>query len=245
MTLLTWAHMDREAVMTALPEAPVVLPIGALEQHGPHLPTGTDFLTAQHVVEHAARAAEGPVLVLPTVPFGLSHYHARWGATVGLGADTLANVLADVAKAVKGCGADRLFIVNGHGGNRGICTTVGLQASTDDFRVLAFSYWDLASEAARLLFAADSGSVGHAGQAETSILAAIRPDLGRSEVGVEHEPIGPALGLTALQRLGRSGVSGDPAAASAELGRQFIDIVVKRLAALFDGALDVGAGQPA
>ena len=245
MSLLNWSELDREAVAAALPHAPVVLPIGALEQHGPHLPTGTDFLVAQHIVERAAREASKPVLVLPAVPFGFSHYHARWGATVGMRVDTLSKVLVDIAESVMTCGAEQFFVVNGHGGNRGICTTTALQMSTTRFRVLAFSYWDLAPAAARSLFAADSGSVGHAGQAETSIVAAIRADLCRVAGPVRHEAIGSALALTALQRLGMTGVSGNPNAGNAELGQKFIDAVVKRLAELFDGGAGGEAGQPA
>jgi creatinine amidohydrolase len=245
VSLLNWAELDREAVAAALPDAPVVLPLGALEQHGPHLATGTDFLVAQHVVERAARDASRPVLVLPPVPFGFSHYHELWGATVSLRADTLSKVLSDIAEAVMACGARRLFIVNGHGGNRGICTTIALQMSTPHFHVLALSYWDLAPAAAHSLFAADSGSVGHAGQAETSIVAAIRPDLCNIAGAVDHEPIGSAIGLTALQRLGTTGVSGNPGAGTADLGRQFINVVVKRLAELFDGTARGEPGQPA
>ena len=116
--------------------------------------------------------------------------------------------------------------------------------STQKFRVFGFSYWDLALETAKNLFADDKGSVGHAGQAETSIIAAIRPDLARPTAVVPHEPIGPSLGLTAIQRLGATGVSGDPSAASADLGERFIAEVVDKLADLFDDNASIEAGTP-
>jgi creatinine amidohydrolase len=244
MTLLRWAEMDRDKVGAVAAGGVVALPLGAVEQHGPHLPTGTDVLIATHVVDSAARKAGRPVLVLPALPFGLSNYHSRWGATVTVGAATLLALLGDVAASVRDCGAGQLFIVNGHGGNRGLCATVSLQMSTPDFKVHGLNYWDLAPEVARAIFTADQGSIGHAGQAETAIVAAVFPELCGGGGRVPHEAIGPALGATAVQRLGASGVSGDPAEGSAERGARFIDEVVRRLAALFDGTAAAAPGQP-
>lgn len=245
MTHLAWAELNRSAITEALNHgAAVALPLGAVEQHGLHLPTGTDYLAADHVVTRAAQGALGSVLTLPPIPFGLSHFHMRWGATIGLGAETLTRLLADIAASVKACGARRFFIVNGHGGNRGICTTVSLQMSEPGFSVHAFSYWDLAAKSAQVLFSADHGSLGHAGQAETSIVAAIRPELCHPERVIAHEPIKPAIGVTAVERLGGSGVSGDPSAGAAELGARFLDEVVRRLIELFDGSVDFAPGQP-
>jgi creatinine amidohydrolase len=235
MTRLVWGEMDRGRVAAALRGgAAVALAVGAVEQHGPHLPTGTDILVAQEITERAAAAAVRPVLVLPGMPFGLSHYHRRWGATISLGAETLTRVLADVAASVAAAGGSDLFIVNGHGGNRGICTTIGLDMSTPGFRVIGLCYWDVATDLAKAHFPGDHGSLGHAGEAETAIVASLFPALARPGP-VPHEPIASALGLTALQRLGESGVSGDPAAAREEQGGAFVDAVVTRLAALFDG----------
>lgn len=245
MTRLAWSELDRDAVAEALGHgAAVALPLGAVEQHGLHLPTGTDFLTADHIVIRAAQGAASPVLTLPPIPFGLSHFHMRWGATIGLGAESLTKLLVDIAASVKTCGAKRFFIVNGHGGNRGICTTVSLHMSEPGFSVHAFSYWDLAAKMAQDLFTADHGSLGHAGQAETSIIAAFRPELCHPDRVVAHEPIKPAIGVTAIERLGESGVSGDPSAGTAELGARFLDEVVLRLIDLFDGRVSGAPGQP-
>lgn len=245
MTRLAWAELDRSAITDALGQgAAVALPLGAVEQHGLHLPTGTDYLTAEHVVIRAALVAASPVLTLPPIPFGLSHFHMRWGATIGLGAETLTKVLADIAASVKACGTRRFFIVNGHGGNRGICTTASLQVSEPGFSVHAFSYWDLAAKTAQDLFVTDHGSLGHAGQAETSIMAAIRPELCHPDRAAAHEPIKSAIGVTAVERLGESGVSGDPSAATAGLGTRFMDDVVRRLSDLFDGTTKSQPGQP-
>lgn len=236
MTLYRWGELDRGAVTSRLQQgAATMLAWGAVEQHGPHLPTGTDTLLASLIVDRVAAAALRDVLVLPPISFGLSGYHRQWGATVAVSAETLTHLLCEVAQSVSAAGGRDLIIINGHGGNRGICTTVSLAVSTAAFSVQALCYWDVATELARTLYAHDSGSLGHAGQAETGLVAAFFPELMGATTQVPSEPIGPALGSTAIMRLGQTGVSGDPAAGTAEQGRAFADEVVDRLAALVDG----------
>lgn len=236
MTLHYWAELDRESIGQKLRDgAATLLPLGAVEQHGPHLPTGTDTLLAGLIVDRVATVAKRDVLVLPAVPFGLSGYHKRWGGTVTLEAETLTRLLCDIAGSVKEAGGSELFIINGHGGNRGICTTVSLAMSTSSFSVHGLCYWDVATDLARTVYARDAGSLGHAGQAETGLVAAHFPELVRDTTDVPHEPIGAAIGSTAVRRLGETGVSGDPAAGSAEQGAAFTAEVVKRIASLVDG----------
>lgn len=239
MTLHHWARLNRVEVGDLLRNgAAVMLPLGAVEQHGPHLPTGTDVLLAERIVERVAGDAVRDVLVLPALAFGLSGYHRHWGATITLEAETLHRVLRDIAASVELAGGRDFFIINGHGGNRGVCTTVSLSMSSRQFSVHALCYWDIASDLARTMFAADAGSMGHAGQAETGLVAAMFPDLVGRTADVAYEPVGPAVGRTALQRLGSTGISGNPAAWSVEDGKAFASEVVRRLAAMIDGADD-------
>lgn len=236
MTLHRWAELDREAIGRKLRDgAATMLPLGAVEQHGPHLPTGTDTLLAERIVERVAMAAKRDVLVLPAIPFGLSGYHRHWGGTITLEAETLTRLLCDIAASVQAAGGSDLFIINGHGGNRGICTTVSLSTSARGFSVHGLCYWDVATDLARTLYTHDAGSLGHAGQAETGLVAAHFPELVGETANVSHEPIGPAIGSTAIRRLGETGVSGNPAAGGAQQGEAFTFEVVKRLAALVDG----------
>lgn len=236
MTLHRWAELDREAIGRRLRGgAATMLPLGAVEQHGSHLPTGTDTLLAERIVELVAAAAKRDVLVLPAIPFGLSGYHRQWGGTITLEAETLTRVLCEIAASVETAGGSELFIINGHGGNRGICTTVSLAMSNRGFSVHGLCYWDVAADLARALYAHDAGSLGHAGQAETGLVAAHFRELVGATANVPHESIGSAIGSTAIRRLGETGVSGDPAASSAEQGEAFTAEVVKRLAALVDG----------
>src|SRR3954466_12013167 len=100
-------------------ESLVVWPVGALEQHGPHLPVGTDYLTVEVLARRAAaKAAERiPVLVAPTLPFGSSHHHLPFGGTMSLSTEGYYRVAYELVESLIVSGFRKVFIVNGHGGN--------------------------------------------------------------------------------------------------------------------------------
>lgn len=178
---LRWAEQTRSDLSDVLPEALVVLAIGATEQHGPHLATGTDALLAQTVVERAAEqaAAECPrrLVIAPTLPYGASDHHLPFGGTLSLAPETLHAVLLDVARSIAACGGRRLVIVNGHGGNHGVAHAAAAAASNRyDVTVATTDYWRLLPAADE---SADAASTvpGHAGEFETSLVRAVRPEL--------------------------------------------------------------------
>ncbi|HEX3780922.1 MAG TPA: creatininase family protein [Pseudonocardiaceae bacterium] len=122
-SVLRWAELTREQLGAILPEALVILPIGATEQHGPYLATGTDALLASTVAGRGAALAApraGRRLVLtPALPIGASDHHFPFGGTLSLRQETLLAVLGDLARSVARSGGRRLVLVNGHGGNQG------------------------------------------------------------------------------------------------------------------------------
>jgi creatinine amidohydrolase len=101
MTALRWNETTREALTAVLPEALVLLATGATEQHGPHLPTGTDILLSRTVTERAADRAspisQRPLVLAPPLPFGASDHHRRFGGTLSLRVPTMITVLSDPA----------------------------------------------------------------------------------------------------------------------------------------------------
>ena len=101
------------------------MPTGAVEQHGPHLPTGTDSILSAAVCEAAAHLAAKPstrdFVLAPGVPIGASDHHLPFGGTISRKPETLMAVLSDIMLSMHSAGAKRLVIVNGHGGNVGIC----------------------------------------------------------------------------------------------------------------------------
>ncbi len=121
MIEVEWARMTapelREIAMKE--NALAVLPIGSLEQHGPHLPVITDTASALAASVRAAQlvAEETPVAVLPGLWLGLSEHHLPFGGTISIDYKTLNNILGCIVRSLKALGFDRLLIVNGHGGN--------------------------------------------------------------------------------------------------------------------------------
>lgn len=148
----------------------VLLPTGAIEQHGPHLPLDTDSFTSFTIsIRAAEQVDEFPVLVLPPIWWGLSPYWLIFPGTLSLRAETLIDVIFDIARSVAHHGFRKLVIVNGHGGNTGLIQAAAVKASTDGFQVAALSYWNLIPDVMRTLSDRDDGWIGHAGEMETSI----------------------------------------------------------------------------
>lgn len=205
-----------------------MVPVGALEQHGGHLPLATDALLVEHVCVRAADRARCDAVVAPALWTGLSPHHVRLGPTVTLLPELLIQLLTGIVRGLRGW-FPNVVVVNGHGGNRGWVGAFSLQEQCP-----SLSYWELlSSDELTELFPADLGSIGHAGQAETSAMLAMSPSL-VSERADSFEPITRAADLLLLPEMGASGVLGDPAAARADLGERFLDLVARRLAAYLD-----------
>jgi creatinine amidohydrolase len=180
-TRLLLHEFTRTELGSLAPNALLVLPTGAIEQHGPHLPVGTDYFAVEHVARTAAveAAAQIPVLVAPTMPFGSSHHHLPFGATMSLATETYYRAISDLAESLIVSGFRRIFIVNGHGGNDELIQLVARDlALKHPAHLAAASYWTTAWDA---LVAADAHGPGHlpghAGAFETSLIMALRPEL--------------------------------------------------------------------
>jgi creatinine amidohydrolase len=182
MSLLFDEH-TREELRALAPTALLVLPVGATEQHRPHLPVATDRLAVEHIARAAAAEAalQIPVLVAPTLPFGSSHHHILFGGTLSLGTETYYRLLVDLAESLIGSGFRRIFILNGHGGNSELIQLVARDVALKHSAHLAAAlYWTIAWDAlvAEQAHVA-AGLPGHAGTFETSLILALRPELVR------------------------------------------------------------------
>jgi creatinine amidohydrolase len=209
--------------------AACLLPVGSLEQHGEHLPVGTDSLLVEHVCLQAAGRARRDTVVAPTVWTGLSPHHVRLGPTVTLEPELALQLTRSVVRSLRGW-FGHVAVVNGHGGNRGWLEALGL---VDECAVV--NYWELVDDATlRELFPADLGSIGHAGQAETSAMLSAYPALVGDAAGKPFEPILRENDAFRLPDMGASGVLGDPTTAGAGAGAAFLDAAVQGLAALLD-----------
>jgi creatinine amidohydrolase len=166
-------------------DAVLVLPLGATEQHGPHLPVGTDTFAVEHIARRASVEASSriPVVVAPTLAYGSSAHHLPFGGTMSIGTETYFRVLSDLVESVISGGWSRIALVNGHGGNHEIVELVVRDlALAHPVSLIGFSYWRPSWEALVREGAHGVSRVpGHAGAFETSLVLALRPEL-------VHEP---------------------------------------------------------
>ena len=179
------ALLSRTEIGRRAPRALAVLPIGATEQHGPHLPVGTDHLVVSRLARTAAAMLDGDpdVIVAPAVPYGYSPHHLPFGATISLSPATVLAVLGEACRSLLGAGFPAVFILNGHGGNEELVIVAARQAGTETGAIVgAGSYWSMAWDALDAAGFQQLGEVpGHAGAFETSLMRAI--DV------VEHAPV--------------------------------------------------------
>jgi creatinine amidohydrolase len=205
-----------------------VLPVGSVEQHGQHLPVATDGLLAQAVCDAAAVRAHRTVLVAPPIWYGFSPHHERFGATISVQGETLVMLVREIVASLRRW-VPEVVIVNGHGGNRG---PLSLLALGEGCRVV--SYWELLPASIMAdLFPTDLGSIGHAGEAETSMVLSIASEL-VGAAGPDFEPIQRASEAFAAPDMGASGVLGNPAAADPDRGTRFLEAAAASLAAYLD-----------
>lgn len=243
MPEIRWHKLRRDQLSAVdARAAALLLPVGAVEQHGPHLPLDTDIDAATAIAERAARLlTDPPTLVLPPIWWGLSPYWMPFAGTITLRPETILALITDIGRAVAHHGFHRLVIVNGHGGNAGILGAAATQLADYGIRAVALSYWTLIEPELRQLAPGDLGFIGHAGQNETSIQLYLQPDLvqqdlatadlctpmdqppWRSLIGGGYAPPEP---LTDAPH----GVYGDAPGGRAEVGRQLIELAAARLA---------------
>lgn len=207
-----WPRVDGASV--------VAVPVGSLEQHGPHLPLDTDTRIADAV----ARSLPD-VVVAPAVPYGASGEHEGFPGTISIGTEALTSVLVEYGRSV--CRwAGRVVFVNGHGGN-GAALVAAVSLLRYEGRDIAWFPCSIPQ--------ADA----HAGRTETSLLLHLSPevvDLGRVERG-NTAPIAellPALREGGVSPISPNGVLGDPAGAAAAEGRLLFEDVCARASAALD-----------
>lgn len=221
--------------IAALPPEDMValLPVGAIEQHGPHLPIDTDLQIANAVCELAS-ALTGAV-VLPALPYGVSSGHTeKWPGTFSLGHATFIDAVCSLAAWLSATGWRRILIINGHCGN-----DASLRVAVDRIRtelpLLAATRntWELSAEITRA-FTEDAAD-WHANCAETSIMLVLDPAaVHRDRLGVADDPDRTAgcvfphrVALTSL-----NGVTGRPSAATTAQGIQLLQSMGESLAGL-------------
>jgi len=216
----------------------VVLPVAALEQHGPHLPVWTDSMIGHACcLRAAALAPEVPSVVLPPMWLGMSEHHLPFGGTISLDYATFHAVLRCVCRSLKAQGFAKLLLVNSHGGNidpiavsaRELCLEFAMP-------VVATTIFRVAPEIGQIL--ETQPGVQHACEAETSFWLALHPaEVRQDQIAGSLAGPGVAAGevfqrfWSFAERAPETGVRGDPRAATAEKGERLLQAVGTALAA--------------
>lgn len=219
-----------------------LIPTGSLEQHGPHLPLGTDFMAAEALADAVAERLSATVVVTPVLTAGLSEHHLAFPGTVTLPEDAFRSWIDAHIAALERLGVRRIAVFSGHGGNFELIGRLAADYAEQrpDLRVIAYDdileFLRVMADAARGLGADVPPTDGHAGLLETSFaLARFMPGLVRDFAGVEgytaaEEGWMQRMTTDGIDSLSSTGVLGDPAASSAEIGAAIFDALVDELA---------------
>jgi mycofactocin precursor peptide peptidase len=207
----TWPEVAATAGRSIL-----AVPVGSLEQHGPHLPLDTDTRIAVAVAA-GLRARCPHVALAPAVPYGASGEHAGFAGTLVVGHDVLAALLLELVRSAR-ASFGGVVVVNAHGGNGDALASLSRRSAAEGDDVLVWP-------------ATIPGGDAHAGRTETSLLLAIDPaavDLERAEAGNREaiETLLPRLRSGGVRPVSSNGVLGDPAGASSEEGWALLESLV-------------------
>ena len=207
-----------DTTWTAVGTRPLVLvPVGSIEQHGPHLPLDTDTVIAVAVASAAADRIDGDVLVAPPLAYTSSGEHQGFAGTSSIGSEALQLVVIELVRSMS-TWAGRIVFVNAHGGNISSLAKATFQLVTEQRDV---GWVPCATEDVDL----------HAGITETSLMLHIRPTSVRTELAEpgETRPLAEILPLMMAGGVGAvsaNGVLGDPTGATAEAGATILETMV-------------------
>ena len=245
---LTWVEAKARLLETDL----ALLPVGSIEQHGPHLPLDVDAWDAEYLARRVAEACTAPrPLVLPLIPYGVSYHHEDFAGTIGISPEALSRIVYEIGMSVARQGITKLIILNGHGGN---VPTLQFAAQTINRDARIFTCVETGdtsdTDVARLV---ETPGDAHAGEIETSTALATRPELVQMEyaercvpgVSSQYLEFSSARSVEWYARTAKfspSGVLGDPTRATREKGegiwRTMIDHLVRFVESLKGLSLD-------
>ena len=219
-------------------EIVVLIPVASCEQHSLHLPVLTDSMIGEEVARRVHLRCPDDVLVLPVQWLGYSQHHIRYPGTVSAGSETHLMLMMDTVTSMVAHGFKKILIQNSHGGN-GANISVLLQRLMERFgdqEIEFYSCWAWASgEKLDQIRELGSAGSGHAGETETAMMMAIRPDLVRTNrLDADGERDGMrvagASGYYRFDQRTRHGGVGDPRPATAEKGERLLDASAEEMA---------------
>jgi creatinine amidohydrolase len=203
----------------------VIIPLGSIEQHGPHLPVTTDILIAEYMANQISKKI--PAYVMPGIPYGVSYEHKSF-FNISISSDLLSELLTQVCISLAENGFRSIIILNGHHGNMGVVQYVPQKVASKNPKLNVFSinYWNLIER-----------EFDHAGFVETSLMLSINPKLvqmnkakpGYSDKKRLHATYSTFLNNPSSFKITKNGVWGDPTKANSSDGRKIMSTAIKNI----------------
>ena len=239
-----WENLTRDEIAALDKDKSIVLlPTSATEQHGAHLPVGTDAIILSTLVDKMVNECEfeeGNLIFAPQLNVGKSNEHMGFAGTITFGTQTYYSLLHDIAAAISASGFKKLVLFNSHGGNTDMLNMISRDLRIDlGLDVFVFDWWFTPFWNDGLKDLQQSGKYGvfHACELETSLMLAARPETVHMELAVDEEPadcfkgekyvtvFGPINAGWKTKDVTNSGVIGAPTFATAEKGHKLFDIL--------------------
>lgn len=241
-----YASMTWEEVNDAVRARRVVLvPVAAIEQHGPHLPIDMDNLAVTTVCDETARLRPDIALSAPAISYGFNEHNMDFPGTISVEMVHFIDYCFDVGRSLARQGFERVIWLNGHGSNSPLCQLVARRVTNETAALsAAIDWWNLIQETMREVRDSGPGGIDHACEMETSVYLHLRPDLVRRDrirdeyararggpdwLYPDLTTSGPVAFMNNWSRMSASGVNGAPSLASAAKGERFVADAIRRL----------------
>ena len=238
LSTVTWLEVEESVRKERLNKA--ILPIGSLEQHGPHLPLSTDTIIADYVARQVSKRCRTAFLI-PPVQLACASEHIGFAGTISLQPETLQSLLLDISHSLLESRVTKIFIVNGHGGNKPTIDVAltRIKHAIPEMRPYSFTVIDIAKRKFDDIRKSGRGMVGHADELETSMMLAIQAEVVDMSKAVREGPSLPKpLSFETedmarisfawnARELTKSGVIGDPLVATAETGKTLLNFTTE------------------
>ena len=237
---MTWPEVRR----IDFDKTVALVPLGSTEQHGPHLPTNTDTFIVTRLAEELERRHPDHILLTPALWLGHSPHHLSFGGTLSAYHPVYIDMVVSICESYIQMGAKKIWLLNGHGGNRAPLAIVlqELKNRHKRVRAVASEYWNIARESISAIRESGTGGLGHACELETSLYlyldeSQVRKDLiqddgnrkGKRLFPLDMLQGGPVAETFDFDEITDSGVNGMPTLATKEKGERFFRGIVEAL----------------
>jgi creatinine amidohydrolase/Fe(II)-dependent formamide hydrolase-like protein len=240
-----WGELTWPEARERLQEVDIVLlPVGSVEQHGPHLPLDTDAFDANYLALRVADACNDPKpLVLPCIPYGVAYHHDEFKGTVSISNEALSKMIYDIGISMSRNGIRKMVIINGHGGNSPALNYAAQMINRDAHIFVCVDTGETSD--VDIYSLVETPNDVHAGEIETSTSLAVRPQLVKMDQVRKEVPEFSSryldftskrgvLWYAYTRKISQSGVMGDPTKASAEKGRKIWEMMITHLVSLVE-----------